>query len=183
MLVASFYTSKGIVKLVVQAIDPAHHDITILVVLLLDHAHLGLDLVDSLLLHPAVVVDLSELLENRADLSLEVRLRGIVLVLDEVLELADLALPNALILRDHLLLSNDDILDILELFLNVEDPEEVSDHRDFLLGGGLHFDLLHTIECVSHDGDQQVHEQELCQECCHNEKDPDKCSILSAEIV
>lgn len=88
------------------------------------------------------------------------------------LKLTDLALPDVLRSANHLLLDNQDILVVLELFVHVQDPDKVSDHRDLFLGRSLDLHLLDTVECVAHDSDQQVHEQELGDECRQDKEHP-----------
>lgn len=88
------------------------------------------------------------------------------------LKLADLALPDVLVSANHLLLHNQHILVVLELFVHVQNPDKVSDHRDLFLGRSLNFHLLDTVECVAHDSDEQVHEQELSDECGEDEEHP-----------
>jgi len=83
----------------------------------------------------------------------------------------------------HLLLNDQDILVVLELFVHVQNPDKVSDHRDLFLGGSLDLHLLDTIECVAHDSDQQVHEQELGDECRQDKEYPNESSILSSEVL
>ena len=84
---------------------------------------------------------------------------------------------------DHLLLNKCDVLGSAEVLLEVKHPDEVSDHRDLLFGGGLHSELLHTVESVAHDGDQQVHEDQLRDESGKEEEDPNQSAVLLPEVV
>ena len=82
----------------------------------------------------------------------------------KVLQLAYFALPDILVVRNGLLLHDHNILGILEFFLKVKYPNEISDHGDLLLNSSLDLHLLDAIEGVSHDCDKKVHEEKLSDE-------------------
>ena len=87
--------------------------------------------------------------------------RIIVLCLHEILELADLPLPNVLLTCNHLLLHSDDVLAVFELFLKVQNPDEICNHGDLLLCRSLNFEFLNAIKGVTHNRNKQVHENQL----------------------
>ena len=137
-----------------------------------------------------LIVLLASLLLNRVHLRLqEVELTFevvhwiIVLCLHEILQLADLALPNVLLTCNHLLLHSDDVLAVFEFFLKVQYPDEICNHSDFLLCRSLNFEFLNTVKGVTHNRNEQVHENQLDNERAKDEEEPNQWSIHCSKVV
>ena len=166
-----------------------HGALSVLVLLLLllvvdaDLVDLVVDLVDLIVLNLDNVVHLAHMLSQVGEARIELIMLALAETVHASLELANLAIPNVLVVADHLLLHNKHILLVLELLAHVKHPDEVSDHRDFFLRASLHFHLLDTVKSVAHDGNQEVHEQELSDEGRQDEQNPNEGAIRVAEVL
>ena len=99
------------------------------------------------------------------------------------LQLANLAFPCISVCRQDLLLHDQHVLAIGKLLFHINDPDEVLHHVNLLFGSSLHFHVLNSIESITHDGDQQVHEDNLRNESGQEEEDPRKGAIRPLIVV
>ena len=126
------------------------------------------DIIDSclhiahlLLLESILVIHHLDPLLNVRELLHVLLLHVTRLMTHKVFQLAYFALPDIGVVRNGLLLHDHNILRILEFFLKVKHPNEISDHGDLLLNSSLDLHFLDAIEGVSHDCDKKVHEEKL----------------------
>ena len=124
----------------------------------------GLHIVHLLLLESILVIHHLDPLLDVRELLHVLLLHVTRLMTHKVFQLAYFALPDIGVVRNGLLLHDHNILGILEFFLKVKHPDEISDHRDLLLNRSLNLHFLDAIEGVSHDCDEKVHKEELSDE-------------------
>ena len=130
----------------------------------------GLEISKLVVLHARLLINGMYLCFQEVELVLNAVLRSIILNLHEILELADLPLPNVLLTCNHLLLHSDDVLAVFELFLKVQNPDEICNHGDLLLCRSLNFEFLNAIKGVTHNRNKQVHENQLDDERAKDEE-------------
>lgn len=128
-------------------------------------------------------VHVRDLVLHVCELSLCLSLIRLGLVDNGTLNLSNLSFPLVLFATDHHLLHRDDILVLLELFLQVEHPDKISDERNPFASGSLGLHLRDAVEGVAHDGNQKVHEEELGHEGGQEEEHPDDGIVLGPKVL
>ena len=125
----------------------------------------------------------SDILRQAIDLAHDLLLLGLRVVLDLLLELGDLSFDSRASTCWSVRGQPEDVALALEQLFDLLQPEVILHDAAELLEGRLIHDLVDAREGVTHDGNEQVHEDKLDNERSENEHDPDSPCVLHWVVV
>lgn len=100
-----------------------------------------------------------------------------------VLKLLDLALNDGTTAGRGVRSEPKDVALVLKEFVNLLEPDVVFHNRANLLESGLLHDTGDASEGLSHDSNEQVHEDELHDDRSKDEHDPDNLGVLCRVVI
>ena len=128
-------------------------------------------------------LDRGDILGQETDGAQDSLLRLFGLVLDLVLELGDLTLDDGATTGRGVRSQPQDVASVLEKLIDLLEPDMVLHDGAELFESGLLHDGGDARERLAHDGDKQVHEDQLHNDGGHDEHKPHHCCVLLRVVV